>query len=100
MLVSTYHHLKLSFKDMESSTVSDNNLFIYFFCSIDASKEDGSLGRLVNDDHIAPNCKMKQLCVQGKPRICLFAIMNIAQGTEITYNYSDFNWPWRTLVSK
>ncbi|CAL8239860.1 unnamed protein product, partial [Gadus morhua 'NCC'] len=32
---------------------------------IDASKEDGTLGRLVNDDHIHPNCKVKRIMVKG-----------------------------------
>lgn len=70
------------------------------FCiySVDAAKEDGSLGRLVNDDHINPNAKMKYLTLQGKPHLCLFAIRDINQGEEITYNYGDSNWPWRFKV--
>lgn len=66
--------------------------------SIDASKEDGSLGRLVNDDYKSPNCKIKKIGVGGKPHLCLFSIKDIASGEEITYNYGDSNWPWRTLV--
>uniref|UniRef100_A0A8C1PY05 SET domain-containing protein n=1 Tax=Cyprinus carpio TaxID=7962 RepID=A0A8C1PY05_CYPCA len=67
---------------------------------IDASREDGSLGRLVNDCHKSPNCKMRRLTVQGKPHLCLFAIENIEAETEITYDYGDSQWPWRNLVSK
>ncbi|KAK5600976.1 hypothetical protein CRENBAI_006009 [Crenichthys baileyi] len=63
--------------------------------SKDESKEDGSLERLVNDDDISPNAKMKYLTVQGKPHLCLFAIREINQGEEITYNYGDSDWPWR-----
>ena len=70
------------------------------FCSVDAAKEDGSLGRLVNDDHINPNAKMKYLTVQGKPHLCLFAIRDIGPGEEITYNYGDSDWPWRSKVVK
>ncbi|KAL1268690.1 hypothetical protein QQF64_034053 [Cirrhinus molitorella] len=41
---------------------------------IDASREDGSFGRIVNDDHQHPNCKMKKIDVNGKkPNLCLFA---------------------------
>lgn len=66
--------------------------------SIDASKEDGSLGRLVNDSYKTSNCKMKKICIEGKPHLCLFSIKDIAPGEELTYNYGDSHWPWRTLV--
>lgn len=59
------------------------------FCSVDAAYEDGSLGRLVNNDHLNPNAKMKYLTVEGKPHLCLFAIRDISPGEEITYNYAD-----------
>ncbi|XP_035854784.1 histone-lysine N-methyltransferase set-1-like [Sander lucioperca] len=62
---------------------------------VDAAIENGSLGRLVNDDHINPNAKMKYLTVQGKPHLCLFAVRDISPGEEITYNYGDSDWPWR-----
>ncbi|XP_056313119.1 uncharacterized protein LOC130228708 [Danio aesculapii] len=67
---------------------------------IDASKEDGSLGRLVNDDYKSPNCKIKKIGVGGKPHLCLFSIKDIASGEEITYNYGDSKWPWRTLINR
>ncbi|KAI3354579.1 hypothetical protein L3Q82_019084, partial [Scortum barcoo] len=66
---------------------------------VDAAKEDGSLGRIVNDDHINPNAKMKYLTVEGKPHLCLFrttfATRDISPGEEITYNYGESDWPWR-----
>lgn len=74
--------------------------FSFFIFSIDACREDGSLGRLVNDAHKSPNCKMKKLTVQDKPHLCLFAIENIQAGSEITYDYGECQWPWRALVSK
>ncbi|XP_076878425.1 uncharacterized protein LOC143527242 [Brachyhypopomus gauderio] len=64
------------------------------FC-VDASLEDKSLGRLVNDDHVSPNSKMKTIRVAGKPHLCLFATRSISPGEEITYNYGDSEWPWR-----
>ena len=70
------------------------------FCSVDGAKEDGSLGRLVNDNHIDPNAKMKYLSVQGKPLLCLIAFQDISPGEEITYNYGDSDWPWRCKVIK
>ncbi|XP_076149546.1 N-lysine methyltransferase KMT5A-like [Alosa pseudoharengus] len=41
---------------------------------IDAALEDNSLGRLVNDDHKTPNCRMKLIEVDGKPHLCLLAM--------------------------
>ncbi|XP_073697250.1 uncharacterized protein [Garra rufa] len=63
---------------------------------IDASREDGSFGRIVNDDHKHPNCKMKKMDVNGKPHLCLFALNDIKEGEEITYDYGEEDYPWRT----
>lgn len=63
--------------------------------SVDAARDDGSLGRLVNDDHINPNSRMKTIRVDGKPHLCLFATRSICPGEEITYDYGDSEWPWR-----
>ncbi|XP_067222154.1 uncharacterized protein [Chanodichthys erythropterus] len=62
---------------------------------IDASKEDGSLGRLVNDEHRNPTCKMRTLEVSRKPHLCLFAVRDILPGEEITFNHGYSDWPWR-----
>uniref|UniRef100_A0AAQ6II84 SET domain-containing protein n=1 Tax=Anabas testudineus TaxID=64144 RepID=A0AAQ6II84_ANATE len=65
---------------------------------IDAALEDGSLGRLVNDNHTHPNCKMKKVIAEGKPHLCLFAVRDINVGEEITYDYGGTDWPWRKQV--
>ncbi|KAK7922009.1 hypothetical protein WMY93_008911 [Mugilogobius chulae] len=62
---------------------------------IDGALEDGSFGRLVNDEHRTPNCKMKLIEAEGKPHLCLFALKEILAGTEITYDYGGKEWPWR-----
>lgn len=72
--------------------------FELFTCSVDASKEDGSLGRLVNDDHVNPNCKMEKIVCEGKPHLCLFAVKQISADEEITYNYGNSSYPWRQTV--
>ncbi|XP_071350264.1 histone-lysine N-methyltransferase set-1-like isoform X5 [Trachinotus anak] len=77
-------------------------VFIFEFCFngkqlwIDAAREDGSHGRLVNDNHVNPNSKIKTIAVDGKPHLCLFAIKDISPGEEITYSYGDCDWPWRS----
>ncbi|XP_055019807.1 uncharacterized protein LOC129411792 [Boleophthalmus pectinirostris] len=67
---------------------------------IDATLEDNTLGRLVNDDHKTPNCRMKLIEADGKPHLCLFALRDIGQGEEITYDYGGTDWPWRNESSK
>ncbi|XP_067220039.1 uncharacterized protein [Chanodichthys erythropterus] len=62
---------------------------------IDATKVDCSLGRLLNDDHRNPNCKVKTIIVDGRPHLCLFSIRDIFPDEEVTYNYGDSSWPWR-----
>ncbi|XP_039899587.1 uncharacterized protein LOC120741045 isoform X1 [Simochromis diagramma] len=62
---------------------------------IDGALEDGSFGRLVNDEHRTPNCRMKLIEAEGKPHLCLFALKEIAAGSEITYDYGGKEWPWR-----
>ncbi|XP_037347036.2 N-lysine methyltransferase KMT5A-like [Pungitius pungitius] len=71
-----------------------------FYCRekawcVDAAQEDGSLGRLVNDDRYHPNCKMKKVITDGKPHLFLFALRDIAVGEEITYEYDGKYYPWR-----
>ena len=72
--------------------------FIYIEFRIDASVEDGSLGRLVNDDHKNPNTTMKTIVVDGSPRLCLFARRKILTFEEIRYDYGVGHYPWRVKV--
>ncbi|XP_038149762.1 uncharacterized protein LOC119789070 isoform X2 [Cyprinodon tularosa] len=67
---------------------------------LDASEEDGSLGRLVNDNHKNPNCAMKKIIVDDKPLLCLFSLKKIGIGDETDYDYGKAKWPWRTEVKK
>ncbi|KAG7472086.1 hypothetical protein MATL_G00104710 [Megalops atlanticus] len=66
---------------------------------IDASREDESFGRLINDDHRHPNCRVKKIDVNGKPHLCLFALIDIKEGEEITYDYGGEDCPWRTQMT-
>ncbi|XP_050925183.1 uncharacterized protein LOC108898774 [Lates calcarifer] len=80
--------------------ILDNYVFDFLWSGtswrIDASAEDATLGRLVNDDHISPNCEMKKVVFERKPHLCLFALKKISRGEEITYNYGDSSYPWRS----
>ena len=64
-----------------------------FFSSLDATKDDRFLGRLVNDFKYFPNSKIKKMEIDGSPRLSLFALKNIAPGEEIRYFYGDEELP-------
>ena len=74
--------------------------FFLFGCRIDATFDDGSIARLLNDENKRPNAVMKLIELDGKPHLCLFALDNIASGTEIRYNYGLGSYPWRLKVRK
>ncbi|XP_052677275.1 N-lysine methyltransferase KMT5A-like isoform X2 [Crassostrea angulata] len=63
---------------------------------IDASEDDGSMARLINDEHIDPNANIKVLHEGfAEPHLCIFAVNDIKAGEEIRYNYGknvDFFW--------
>lgn len=52
----------------------------------------------MNDEHRHPNCKMKKIEVNGNPHLCLFALNDVKEGEEITYDYGGDDCPWRTQV--
>ncbi|KAL7823087.1 hypothetical protein AOLI_G00330740 [Acnodon oligacanthus] len=43
---------------------------------------------------------MKGLIVEGRPRLCLFALRDVTPGEEVTYNYGDGDGPWRSEVTQ
>ena len=59
---------------------------MYVFHSIDATKESGRLGRLVNHSKTYPTAAMKLIEVDG---LYLFANQNIPKGAEILYVYGE-----------
>lgn len=70
-------------------------LFLLSISSIDGSREDGSFGCLVNDKHRHPNCHMKKIELEGTPHLYLFALKDIKDGEEMTYDYEGGDCPWR-----
>lgn len=41
---------------------------------------------------------MKRIDVNGEPHLCLFAVDDIKEEEEITYDYGSDDCPWRTQV--
>lgn len=40
---------------------------------------------------------MKKLEIDGKPRLCLFALKDISIGEQLVYDYGVADLPWRKL---
>ena len=65
---------------------------------LDATEEDNSLGRLVNDNNVDPSAIAKVCKVNGLLCICFYACRDISIGEEITFDYcgsknvDDFPW--------
>ena len=59
--------------------------------SLDATKDDGRLGRTMNHSKKNPNMEPKILVVDEKPRMFLVASTNINPGTELVWDYGDRN---------
>lgn len=64
---------------------------------IDATEDDGSYGRLINDDHLNPNLKVVTLKVAGRTHPVFFTKKTVLVGEELTYSYGgpNQNYPWR-----
>ncbi|KAJ8037512.1 N-lysine methyltransferase KMT5A [Holothuria leucospilota] len=75
--------------------------FLFYFgrnkC-IDATVDNGRLGRFVNDAvGSKENCVMKPLKIGGTTRLCLFAKWDIDAGEELRYDYGIDDLPWRKV---
>ncbi|KAH9383773.1 hypothetical protein HPB48_025543 [Haemaphysalis longicornis] len=57
-------------------------------CSVDATKETGRLGRLVNHSKRG-NLKTQTCIIKGVPHLVLVAQRNIEPGEELLYDYGD-----------
>ena len=80
-------------------------IILCFFFSIDATENNGRLGRLVNDGdgvNEPVNCVMRVLSgsFASSPRICLFALKDIEPGEELRYDYGNQRLPWRRVSIK
>ena len=70
------------------------------FRSIDATVDNNSFGRLVNDTKTASNCKVRTILVDGVPHLVFFATNEgIRPGEENMYDYGGTDYPWRMQVS-
>jgi histone-lysine N-methyltransferase SETD8 len=61
----------------------------HFIFSIDATKDTGRYGRLVNHSKKAPNLVTKVIMNGESPRLILIAKHDIEAGVELVYDYGD-----------
>ena len=59
-----------------------------WFC-IDATRDDGRVGRLINHSKGSPNILARIVIVDQTPRMYFKALEDIAAGKELSYNYAD-----------
>jgi histone-lysine N-methyltransferase SETD8 len=84
-------------KESEYSQDITKGCYMYYFnhrdkqYCIDATKETGRYGRLLNHSCKTPNCvtKVVMLPEQEVPRLILVAKQDIEEGTELLYDYGD-----------
>lgn len=99
-----------SAKDLEDKYSKDSTVgcYMYYFefknqrYCVDATKESGRLGRLLNHSK-SGNCCTKLVSIQDKPHLILVAKRDIKIGEELLYDYGDRNkdslqaHPWLAL---
>ncbi|XP_046579208.1 uncharacterized protein LOC124286817 isoform X2 [Haliotis rubra] len=99
----TYYHGKHSPEEPDLTNEEHDYLFKlnHYFKSfwIDASEEDGSYGRLFNDDWKNPNARARVIFVDGQAHVAFLARRSIKTGEEIRfdYNHGATHFPWRQL---
>jgi len=93
----------LAFKELSLQfqiEIITNNLSL---SRIDGTKDDGSLGRLINDSHKHPNCKpmMPVPVIDDQPRILFMCTKDIQPGVDVVYSYGDSRcgsvYEWRKV---
>ena len=58
---------------------------------MDATKDNGRLGRLLNHSKTSANVVTKLMEVDGHPYLCLMAARDVGPGEELEYDYGERN---------
>lgn len=68
--------------------------------SIDATEEDGRIGRLISHSKDNANVAVKLISSSHRPHLCMIAKTAISSGQELLYDYGDHSvssieaFPW------
>ena len=93
----SFYYTKLSYH------LNTFRYFLYFSLSVDATKDNGRFGRLLNHSKTSANVVTKLIAVNDNPYLCLIAARNIETGEELQYDYGErskeavASHPWLTL---
>ena len=103
-IVKMIFHLKISLEFKLTFCDLGNKINIIYcdvYFSIDASKEDEIVGRLINDSKYFRNARVRKIVsASRRPYLCLFAVRDIDISKEILYFYDEENLPWYEQVSE
>ena len=75
-------------------------ILILLFFSVDATIEDGTIGRLINHSRSNSNIKPNTIKVDGTPHIIFISLKDIRPEEELLYDYGDRDvtslnvYPW------
>ena len=82
-------------RQAEMEERGDNRCYIFEvehrrkrFC-IDATNDDGRMGRLINHSRLHPNLRRSTLDIDNDVHLVLFALRDIPHGEELLYDYND-----------
>ena len=81
------------FREKRYDETDKGSYLLFFRCgkklAVDATEDDGSLGRLINHSTREPNVIMKVHVVDSQPRVVFVATKEIQIGLEILYDYGE-----------
>ena len=64
-------------------------MWISCFNSVDATKDNGRVGRLLNHSKASSNITTKVFELDEIPRLCMFACKDVEAEEELVYDYGD-----------
>ena len=93
--VPHYYYLKVDCVGellLQSTAIVSAIISILFYFSIDATTDDGRLGRYINHSKSAQNLLPKLIeAPDGQPHIIFLAARNISAEQEVLYDYGERN---------
>lgn len=93
-LMSRKEGLKVE-ASLKEAEIDDSFLFFFKLDSrelcLDATRDDGSYGRLVNHSRLRPNCEPVGIMDGRTPALALCALRDIMIGEEVLYDYGDID---------
>ena len=89
MLAALYSSLHLSQSHYSKLLHFLRSTHYCHFFSIDATREDGTLGRLINHSVTQANVLLRIIEIQRKPRLYFEALRDLTSGEELLYDYGE-----------